>query len=197
MEAVARPRWSIDGLLRLMRYGRDRPERDHLWQVDVYAGTPKKYTGHRRTHGLNTNNWGNVLQFILNYSTSTGSVNATNTSGTSVSLSNSPSSPFNSVGNNTYVQLGSGTTAPTRSDYNLTSPISGMGNITFSQTLNANNQMVGSAAISYTSSTTVSEVGLFVEWNSGGTAYTFLLDHAVFSSLSGTLFTIVYQIPVD
>ena len=149
-------------------------------------------TGVSRTvRMLNTNNYAQLIALMIGALSQT----MTNTSGGAESLS---ANAFQSVGNqfdyatpNMFAQLGTGTTPPTRGDYNLETPIAGTTAIAFSYATGASS-MSASAAISYTTAVSPSEVGLFMNLqNSSGSAFTTMIDHAVFNALpSGTAFTI-------
>ena len=97
-----------------------------------------------------------------------------------------------------FVQLGTGTTAATRADHALQTPIAGTSNIAFSYTAGAAS-MTASATITYTASESPSEVGLFIYvQDTANAAVAVMIDHAVFTPLTaGLTFTITYTIDLS
>lgn len=192
---------------------RERILHPHEWVIDICSGTPETCRDHRRVYGTNTNQYARIMQAFFTPVASSGQVTAVvyDTANASKTLNirfggtaNSSSitafgAAAASTGGNAldvYVQLGTGTTAAARSDYNLQTAIAG----TFSVAVSWSD---GSAALSITATATYgsnkqpTELGLFMQGTPTLSAAidTFLLDHTVFGALAAnTTFTITYTL---
>ena len=167
------------------------------WRYQVNAiGEDGKILGSRSGVGLNTTNWGNCLSSLLSNAGDQFTVTTlTNTSATLLWYSNNTIKSYFGA---TYAQLGTGTTAATRADYNLETPSAGnTGGIIFSYA--GTGSMTGSGSITYATAQSPSELGLIVEWSNNGTGATLILfDHAVFAALpAATTFTITYSVSLS
>ena len=154
----------------------------------------------KKIAGLNTSNFGILLSNVL--SNTQGVVNMTDTSGASEPFYIWTSSfyHYTYVGLYPFVQLGTGTTPPTRGDYNLETPIAGTANLLF-QYLTNTGTVLASATILYPAAVSPSEVILFFSaYSDSGTPgmVNVTLDHAVFSALpSAVSFTIIYEVALS
>jgi hypothetical protein len=153
----------------------------------------------KKTAGLNTNNFGTLLAGILNASSTT--VNVLSTSNTSEAVGlhqNGGASPanFNYANlSSLFIQLGTGTTAPTRADYALETPIAGVA-LMATTYIAGTGVITGSATLYYSAAVAPSELVLYIKyWASGiGSMYYTVIDHAVFTALpSAVSFTIIYE----
>jgi hypothetical protein len=184
------------------------------WRLTVLRRFPKPYVK-RVAYGLNTVNLGRFYAGIFSTVESAGlrtvtliDINGTSVAGVLVKEGvrnfGTPSSLWrSSVGSavsddmRVIARLGTGSASPSRTNYNLQSPVAG--DIILNPTYNDGDLVVLTGTGNYGTAFSPSEVGVFME-GGGGSANVkrvYMIDRTVFTPLpTGTTFTVRVDIPL-